>query len=230
MTGNARRRRARRRGVVLAGILVGVLAVGSVSSLTAQAEKGSSSGGSTSGGAGGSGGSSGSSGGSGKSGGADDVIRDIPTTGVKGEDNPSSSIPTVSSVPGSSPGSSPSSTPGNGGLSAPSTAKANTVSTIAPISSGGSRRFERTTTCGALIMAVEVRSEKSTLRVKTTIDKTSATWNAVVLQERRVTWRGSARKGRIDRVLTDLPGPELLTVRLTSTTGAVCVAELQLPG
>ena len=49
------------------------------------------------------------------------------------------------------------------------------------------------------------------------------------MQDRRVAWSGSARQGRVDRSLVDLPGPETLTVRLTNTAGVVCAADLSLP-
>lgn len=43
-------------------------------------------------------------------------------------------------------------------------------------------------------------------------------------------WRGTATKGRVDRRFAELPGPELLTVRLTDSSGAVCAVELRLLG
>jgi hypothetical protein len=98
-----------------------------------------------------------------------------------------------------------------------------------PASIKAPRLFERSTACGNRSLRVEVRTEANGLRVRTTIAKSTGTWRAVVMQDRRVSWSGAAREGRIDRTIVDLPGPETITVRLKNTAGVVCAADLQLP-
>lgn len=79
-------------------------------------------------------------------------------------------------------------------------------------------------------MHVVVRFDGTNVRLRSTIDRTKAQWSAVVLQERRVVWRGTAPKGRVDRHFAELPGPELVAVRLSNTSGTVCALELRLLG
>ncbi len=52
---------------------------------------------------------------------------------------------------------------------------------------------------------------------------------ASVLQDRQVAWRGSARRGEVDKKLKNLNGSEVITVRLTSTSGVICAADIPVP-
>lgn len=190
---------------------------------TSSGSSGSGSGSSGTGSAG-SGSGSGSTG-SGSSGGGpnqatipDDNDDRTPTTVASDPRSPSSPS-TVLPIPAS-----PEST------SVPSTG-AGPKPTVAPSPSASktTRQFTRTTTCGSQTLRVDVRVDDPGLRVRTKIDRSSNTWRAVIMQDRRVAWAGIARKGSVDRTINDLPGPETLTVRLTDASGVVCAADLQLP-
>ena len=58
----------------------------------------------------------------------------------------------------------------------------------------------------------------------------SDTWNATVLRDRRITWRGPAKRGEVDRDVINLPGSDMIGVRITDAKGAVCAADLIHPG
>ncbi len=220
-----------------------VLVLCAASPRLAYAESGNSGKGS----AGSSSGSSGSSGsGSGSSGSSKSTTSSLTPEDDTSSTNVSTSTPTVTptATPTTAVGSLPTSTrppiPTGISTTSPTTNQpppsATAASpTFAPTTVGAAggpvdRQFERATSCGKFTLRVEVRSDGSIVRVRSTIDRTKAQWSAVVLQERRVVWRGSVTKGRIDRRFTDLPGPELVAVRLTNSTGAVCAAEIRLPG
>ena len=174
------------------------------------------------------------------------------TSSLKPNDDASStsvptSIPTVppTQSPTATVGVIPSSTrPANQTVSSggppttmPQPASPTTVTSPVPTKATGGRpsdlserQVERTTSCGSYTLRVVVRSNGTSVRLRSTIDRTNARWSAVVLQERRVVWRGIAAKGRVDLRFTALPGPQLVAVRLTNTSGAVCALELQLLG
>ncbi len=144
---------------------------------------------------------------------------DTPTT-IGGDVRPSVAPTTVAPSPVSvEPTSTPGTVPGPRSTPVPTSP-----------TSKAARQFTRTTTCGSQALRVDIQADGAGLRVRTTVDKSSVTWRAVVWQDRRLAWSGEARKGRVDRVFVDLPGPETLTVRLTNTQGVVCAADLQLPG
>jgi hypothetical protein len=76
-------------------------------------------------------------------------------------------------------------------------------------------------------MTVELRVKDQELRIRTSISPRSSTqWSATVLQDRRITWRGAAKSGELDRKLTKLSGVEAVAVRLASSTGAICALEV----
>ena len=61
-------------------------------------------------------------------------------------------------------------------------------------------------------------------------------WRVVVVQERRVAWRGtvsasdSSRSFRVERDLDDLPGADAIMVRATGPRGVTCSASGTLSG
>jgi hypothetical protein len=61
-------------------------------------------------------------------------------------------------------------------------------------------------------------------------------WRVVVVQERRVAWRGTVRSGggsrsfRIERELDDLPGADAIMVRASGPRGLTCNASGTLSG
>jgi hypothetical protein len=80
-------------------------------------------------------------------------------------------------------------------------------------------------------MQVEIRVKESELRVRTSVSpRTKDDWAATVLQDRQIAWRGAARRGEVDQKLKNLTGSEMITIRLTSSAGTICVAEISVPG
>ena len=103
--------------------------------------------------------------------------------------------------------------------------------TGATIASGRESRIIRTTKCGSTTFRVEIRVTDKELRVRTSLSPRSDTgWMATLLQDRRIIWRGAARRGEVDRKLAKLVGSEVVTIRMASSTGAICAAELAVPG
>lgn len=80
-----------------------------------------------------------------------------------------------------------------------------------------------------LEVRVETSGGRDVLRVRTDITTSRDAWTATLLQDRRTAWQGSARGGEIDRRVRDLPGSEVLAVRLRDQAGTVCAAELTIP-
>ncbi len=79
-------------------------------------------------------------------------------------------------------------------------------------------------------MTVELRVKKQELRVRTSISpRSDARWTATIVQDRRIAWRGSVKRGETDRKLTKLSGAEVVAVRLASSTGAICALEVFVP-
>lgn len=100
-----------------------------------------------------------------------------------------------------------------------------------PSSSPVQTRVMRSNKCGSRTLVVEIRVDDEELRVRTRISpRSAATWNATVIHERRVVWRGSARRGEVDHRLTNLSGSEVVTVRLANGSGTICAAEVVVRG
>jgi hypothetical protein len=69
--------------------------------------------------------------------------------------------------------------------------------------------------------------KKKELRVRTSISpRSDANWTATILQDRRIAWRGAAKRGAVDRKLTKLSGAEVVAIRLASSAGAICALEV----
>ena len=91
-------------------------------------------------------------------------------------------------------------------------------------------RIVRSVKCGRTTMQVEIRVKKTELRIRASVlPRSNAGWMATVLQDRQIAWRGSARRGEVDQKLRNLNGSEMITIRLNSTTGAICAAEVSVP-
>ena len=92
------------------------------------------------------------------------------------------------------------------------------------------QRFQRSSNCGTRSLTLDVRVDTTGIRVRSLITpKTSTTWAATLLHDRRIAWKGAIRGGSIDQRLVNLPGSEVVSVRLTDVRGAICAAELTVP-
>jgi hypothetical protein len=67
-------------------------------------------------------------------------------------------------------------------------------------------------------------------------NRAGSLWRVALVHERRVAWRGTARTSgssgsfAVDRRITDLSGPDTVTVRAWGPTGITCRATATLPG
>jgi hypothetical protein len=93
--------------------------------------------------------------------------------------------------------------------------------------------------CGAgATSKLRLRSRDGGIRVRFEVDHTrpGSRWRVVLVQDRRVVWRGSARtRGtsdafEIERRLRDLPGADTVTARAWGPRGLTCAAAATLPG
>ena len=230
---------------LLVALLVVVLSTTTTPPLASASNKGSSSGSGSSGSSGGSDSNSGKSGPSSSKVENDDssipaqtneVSTVAPATAVATIQNPVVISPPVTPAPNTAgPTSSPERTvppsTRQGGSSTPANSQTKTPSTPTSLrSAGGESRIVRSVRCGSTTLQVEIRVKENELRVRTSVSpRTNAAWTATVLQDRKITWRGSARRGEIDRKLKNLSGSEMITIRLTSSTGAICAAEISVP-
>jgi hypothetical protein len=90
--------------------------------------------------------------------------------------------------------------------------------------------MKRDTKCGKLTVELEIKSDGSTIRLRTKIKpEDKRTWDATIIRERMIVWRGPANRGRLDRTFADLPGTEQLVVRLSNGAGVLCSMSAQLP-
>ena len=105
---------------------------------------------------------------------------------------------------------------------------------------GDDRREVRTTgTCdrGATIR-LRLRSRDGELRADVEIDhaRRGSSWRLVLVQDRRVVWRGRARLGsasdsvEIERRLRDLPGADSVSARAWGPGGVTCSVAATLAG
>jgi hypothetical protein len=97
----------------------------------------------------------------------------------------------------------------------------------------------RTTgTCGGRASA-ELRLEADDGTIETRFEvrgtRGRSAWRVVIVQERRVVWRGSVRPGggrsfRVERELRDLDGADSISVRASGPGGVTCRASGTLTG
>jgi hypothetical protein len=92
-------------------------------------------------------------------------------------------------------------------------------------------------TCGKGAAAkLRLRSRDGVLRATFEVHhgRAGASWRVVMVQDRRVVWRGQARtRGgafEVERGLRDLPGADRVTARAWGPGGVTCAAAATLPG
>ncbi len=230
----------------LAAFLVVVLSTTTTTPLASASGKGSSSGSGSSGSSGGSGSTSGKGGPS-----SSKVENDEDSVPARTNEvstvvaaaavvatiqNPAATSPPVTQAPNTagptlSPERTVTASTRQGGSGTPANSLTKTPSPTTSLRSGGGEsRIVRSLGCGTTTLQVEIRVKENELRVRTSVSpRTKAAWTATVLQDRKIAWRGSAKRGEIDRKLKNLSGSEMITIRLTSSTGAICAAEISVP-
>ncbi len=84
---------------------------------------------------------------------------------------------------------------------------------------------------------LRLRARDGSIRAQLEVDhgRARASWRIVLVQDRRVVWRGRARTGaggsfEIERRLRDLPGADRVTGRAWGPGGLTCSAAATLPG
>jgi hypothetical protein len=87
------------------------------------------------------------------------------------------------------------------------------------------QQFTLSNSCGRQVLVVEFKVDEREIRVRTRVPKSKATWSAVIVQDRKIAWKGSAGRGEMDRRLTNLPGTEMISVRLSDRNGTVCALQ-----
>lgn len=93
------------------------------------------------------------------------------------------------------------------------------------------RRATKSSPCGKRSITLDAQTDHGAIRVRASVTpKAGVTWTTILLQDRRITWRGPAVRGLLDRRVSDLTGAETVTIRMTHPNGAVCTVEVLLPG
>jgi hypothetical protein len=91
---------------------------------------------------------------------------------------------------------------------------------------------------GGTTSKLRLKSEDDGLEVRFEVDYSRAgvVWRVVLVHERRVAWKGSARTARpygsfeVRRTLRDFPGADVVTARAWGPSGVVCRATAVLSG
>jgi hypothetical protein len=91
--------------------------------------------------------------------------------------------------------------------------------------------------CGSGVrstLRLKADDDKIELRFKVERARSGSSWRVVVVQERRVAWRGDAKARQngsfeIRRTLRDLSGADAVSVRAVGPGGLVCRASATLP-
>ena len=79
-------------------------------------------------------------------------------------------------------------------------------------------------------MSVDVQVDARQIRVRSALDPPSAlSWSTTLLQDRRISWKGSVQRGELDRRVTNLAGSEIITVRMNDGQGTICTAAVTVP-
>jgi hypothetical protein len=105
---------------------------------------------------------------------------------------------------------------------------------------GGDRAEVRASgVCGKGATAkLRLRARDGGIRARFEVDhhRSGVSWRVVLIQDRRVIWRGRARTGgpsasfEVERRLRDLPGADQVTARASGPGGLTCSATATLPG
>lgn len=84
-------------------------------------------------------------------------------------------------------------------------------------------------------LRLKARDGEIELRFKLRNTRRGAAWRIVLVQERRIAWKGTSRASdsgsafEVRRTLQDLPGADAVTVRAWGPNGLVCHASATLP-
>lgn len=104
---------------------------------------------------------------------------------------------------------------------------------------GGGPEVRASGVCGAGATArIRLRGRDGAIRVRFEVDHRRAgeRWRVVLIQDRRVAWRGTARTAgargafEVERVLRDLPGGDQVSARAWGPHGLTCTAGATLAG
>jgi hypothetical protein len=95
----------------------------------------------------------------------------------------------------------------------------------------GALQAKKTTKCGARSISVELKAEHARIRVRVKVaPRQKSDWDATVLQERRIVFKGLAKRAELDQWFDNLPGSDEFVIRLNDGAGAVCTASVSLTG
>ena len=109
---------------------------------------------------------------------------------------------------------------------------------VAAIAKGGRPEVRVTGVCGrGATSTLRLRGGGGAIDVRFEVDHSRAgeVWRVVLVHERRVGWKGSAKTTRpggsfeVERTLNDLPGADEVTVRAWGPRGLACGAVATLP-
>lgn len=187
-----------------------------------QGSSGSSGSGSSGSGSSGSGGSSPGGSSSGRSGSSGPGSGGVPRTTLQehdqGDDHPPDSLaPPITGVTRTTP---PASAP------APLPTQTTTRPTAPNVVE---QHVVKVTSCAKLNLSLDIRSDAQEIRIRTTMKpKSQFTWTTIILQDRRIAWKGPVRRGEVDQRIANLAGSEVIAVRMSNPQGAICTAEIVL--
>ena len=112
------------------------------------------------------------------------------------------------------------------------------VRPVAAIAEGGHPEVRVAGVCvSGATSKLRLKSEGDGIEVRFEVDHNRAgeVWRVVLVHERRVEWKGSAKTTRpggsfeVERSVKDLPGSDEVTVRAGGPRGVVCRADATLP-
>jgi hypothetical protein len=95
----------------------------------------------------------------------------------------------------------------------------------ATLAKNGRPEVRSSVSCGSGVTAdLRLRLQRNTIRARFEIEHSRpGTWQIVLVHERRIAWRGSARGSfEIERALPDFPGSDAVSARATGPRGVVC--------
>jgi hypothetical protein len=93
------------------------------------------------------------------------------------------------------------------------------------LAKNGRPEVRSSASCGSGVSAdLRLRLQSTTIRARFEVEHSRpGVWTIVLVHERRVAWRGSARGSfEIERALPDFPGSDAVTARATGPRGVVC--------
>ena len=93
------------------------------------------------------------------------------------------------------------------------------------LAKNGRPELRRSASCGSGVTAdLRLRLQGGAIRARFEVEHSRpGAWQIVLVHERRVAWRGSARGSfEIERALPDFPGSDAVSARATGPRGVVC--------